>query len=117
MPGSITRESSPFNECSHAYLAGTKALLLHLQTMPGNRAPVAALIRTIDLEMLARGASLVLCRYSDQTFNTAAVIGPRWSEMLFDPPCLLVSAGLLVPAAGFGLMATRRGSKALPSGS
>jgi hypothetical protein len=32
--GSVGDESSPFNECSHAYLAATRALFLHLQTMP-----------------------------------------------------------------------------------
>ena len=112
VPGSLSQESSPFNECSHAYLAGTKALLLHLQTMPGNHAAVTALVRSIELEMLAHGASLVLCRYSDEAFNTSEVIGPRWSNMPFDPPCLLISAGVLVPAAGLGLVATRRGSKA-----
>ncbi len=103
VPASISQESSPFTECSHAYLAGTNALLLHLQTMPGNHAAVTALIRTIELEMLAHGASLVLCRYSDEAFNTSEVIGPRWSDIPFDPPCLLISAGLLVPAAGLGL--------------
>ncbi len=36
-PGGIDDEDSPFNECSHAYLAATRALLVHLQAMPGDR--------------------------------------------------------------------------------
>ena len=31
VPGSVTDEASPFNECSHAYLAAARALLLHLR--------------------------------------------------------------------------------------
>ena len=47
VPGSVQDENSPFNECSHAYLAATRALLVHLQTMPGDRAPVQVLIAKI----------------------------------------------------------------------
>jgi hypothetical protein len=57
IPGSVEDESSPFNECSHAYLAATRALLLHLQTMPGARAPVRALIAKVEREMLDNNAS------------------------------------------------------------
>src|SRR5689334_2002682 len=35
VPGSVEDENSPFNECSHAYLAATRALLVHLRAMPG----------------------------------------------------------------------------------
>ena len=31
VPGSITDEESPFNECAHAYLAAARALLLQLR--------------------------------------------------------------------------------------
>jgi hypothetical protein len=34
VPGSITDEESPFNECAHAYLAAARALLLHLREAP-----------------------------------------------------------------------------------
>lgn len=33
MPGGISDEESPFNECSHAYLAAAKAVLLRMRTM------------------------------------------------------------------------------------
>jgi hypothetical protein len=32
--------------------------------------------------MLDEGASLVTCRYSDEPFNTAEVIGPHWSSLV-----------------------------------
>ncbi len=77
VPGTLDDEASPFNECAHAYLSGTRALLLHLLTMPGDRAQVRALVDKIELEMLSNGASLVLCRYSDEAFDTADIVGPR----------------------------------------
>ncbi len=71
VPGSITDESSPFNECAHAYLAAARALLLQLREAPGvDHDAVEALIRKIEAEMLTNGASLTLCRYSDEPFNT-----------------------------------------------
>jgi hypothetical protein len=87
LPGSIKDESSPFNECSHAYLAAARALLLQLREAPGTDHDAAeALIRKIQVEMLANGASLTLCRYSDEPFNTNQVIWPHWSEIPFHPP-------------------------------
>jgi hypothetical protein len=94
IPGSVEDESSPFNECSHAYLAATRALLLHLQTMPGDRTAVRALIAKIEREMLDNNASLVLCRYSDEPFNTATRITPRWADVPFHLPSLMTFAGL-----------------------
>ena len=81
VPGSLTDEASPFNECAHSYLAGARALLMHLRQMPGgDRRGVDALASRIELEMLSGDASLVLCRYSDEPFNTDEVIAPHWSE-------------------------------------
>ena len=101
VPGSVEDEDSPFNGCSHAYLAATRALLLHLETMPGDRTAVRALIAEIERDMLANNASLNLCRYSDQPFNTAERIAPRWREIPFHPPSAATFAGVfLVGAAG-----------------
>src|SRR6185369_6380336 len=44
VPGSVTDEASPFNECSHAYLSGVRALLLYMRTMPGDQSAVHALV-------------------------------------------------------------------------
>jgi hypothetical protein len=114
IPGSVEDESSPFNECSHAYLAATRALLLHLQTMPGDRAPVQALIAKIEREMLDNSASLILCRYSDEPFNTAERITPRWRDIPFHLPSLMTFAGLmlLVSCACIGIRQVGRPARA-----
>lgn len=102
VPGGASNENSPFNECTHAYLAGVRALLLHLETMPGNRSAVRALRGRIDTKMLESHASLVLCRFSDEPFNTADVVTPRWTELLTDSPSLIVLALLALGAAFVG---------------
>ncbi len=105
----VEDESSPFNECSHAYLAGTKALLMHLLTMPGDRAPVRALADRIELEMMRNNASLDLCRYSDEPFDTADIVGPHWGEIPFHPKSVLSLAGVAGAAlAGLWLAARPR---------
>ena len=42
--------------------------------------------------MLADGASMNLCRYSDEPFNTNEVIWPHWSKIPFHPPTLAALA-------------------------
>jgi hypothetical protein len=108
VPGSLDDENSPFNECSHAYLAATRALLVHLQDMTGDRTAVRALVAKIELEMLSNGASLVLCRYSDEPFNTAEVIGPHWRDIPSHPPSLMLFVGLALAVLGGGWIAARR---------
>ena len=101
VPGSIPDELSPFNECSHAYLAAGRALLLHLREAPGvDHNAVEALIRKIEAEMLANGASLTLCRYSDEPFNTNEIIFPRWTEIPSHPPTAAFAAVVLAAIAG-----------------
>lgn len=102
VPGSLRDEDSPFNECTHAYLAATQALLLHLREMPGDRAPVRALAAAIELEMLQNQASLVLCRYSGESFNTAEIVQPNWRDMAFHPGSLAGFLGLALAAVGCG---------------
>jgi hypothetical protein len=107
-PGAIEDESSPFNECSHAYLAGTKALLMHLLTLPGERAPaVRALADRIELDMMQNNASLVLCRFSDEPFDSAELIGPNWSAIPFHPASLLALASVLFAGIGCVWLAVR----------
>jgi hypothetical protein len=101
VPGSITDESSPFNECAHAYLAAARALLLQLRVTPGvDREAVEALIGKIEAEMLANGASLTLCRFSDEPFNTNEVIFPRWTEIPMHPPTAAFAAVVLIALGG-----------------
>ena len=95
-PRSIADEDSPFNECAHAYLAAGRALLLQLRGAPGvDHAAVEVLVTKIESEMLANGASLTLCRFSDEPFNTSEIIYPHWREMLWHPPTAAAIAGLL----------------------
>jgi hypothetical protein len=101
VPGSITDEDSPFNECTHAYLAAGRALFLQLREAPGvDHNAVEALIRKIEAEMLAREASLMLCRYSDEPFNTNEVIWPHWSQILFHPPTAGFATAALIAIGG-----------------
>jgi hypothetical protein len=116
MPGSLTDEGSPFNECAHAYLAGARMLLLHLQGMPGGDAgAVHALVRKIEVEMLGNDAALMLCRYSDEPFNTAEVVPPHWREIPFHPPTALISAAGIVLIL-LGVAALLRNLVAAPKG-
>ena len=93
VPGSITDEDSPFNECAHAYLAAARALLLQLNQGPNaNHKAIDALIGKIEVEMLAEGASMNLCRYSDEPFNTNEVIWPHWARIPFHPPTAMMAA-------------------------
>jgi hypothetical protein len=107
VPGSITDEESPFNECAHAYLAAGRALLLQLRQEPNaDHKSIDALISKIEVEMLADGASLNLCRYSDEPFNTKEIVWPHWSMAPFHAPTLASfgSVFALLAAGGFGLM-------------
>jgi hypothetical protein len=109
VPGSVTDEASPFNECSHAYLSGVRALLLHMKTMPGDQSAVHALVDRIERDMLANNASLVLCQYSNEAFNTADHISPHWADVPFHGPSVMTFAGL----AGVSLLGCIGGGRLL----
>jgi hypothetical protein len=101
VPGSITDEESPFNECAHAYLAAGRALLLQLAHEPGaDHKSIDALISKIEVEMLADGASMNLCRYSDEPFNTSDIIWPHWGMIPFHPPTAILA---IITFAALGL--------------
>jgi hypothetical protein len=114
VPGSLRDEESPFNECSHAYLSAAQALLLHMRGMSGNspsfQRDVEALASRIDADMVRGGASLVLCRFSGETFNTASLIRPAWSAIPSHPPSLIAFAVLAMglAAGAIGLAGGRR---------
>lgn len=108
VPGSLKDEESPFNECSHAYLAGTQALLLELRQTRGDRAEVRALVDKVGLDMIRNNASLVLCRFSGEAFNTADVVSPRWSEVPGHPPSLATFGSLAFLIGGALWLGLRR---------
>lgn len=100
VPGTVADESSPFNLCGHAWLAATRDALLRLQELrPGDTA-VDRLVRQIETEMIAEGAALALCGYSDAAFSTAEVIGPDWTAVPGHWPSLATFALLAALALG-----------------
>jgi hypothetical protein len=113
VPGSVTEEESPFNECAHAYLAAGRALLLQLANEPGaDHKSIDALTSKIEVEMLADGASLNLCRYSDEPFNTNEIIWPHWGMAPFHAPTLAAFGAVLAMLAGAAIWLVRRDEKA-----
>ncbi|RAZ87045.1 hypothetical protein DPM33_27300 [Mesorhizobium hawassense] len=110
MPGSLGDEESPFNECSHAYLATAKALLTYMATMPSAARQAKALISDIDADMVRSGASWILCQYSGEAFSTGAVVEPRWRDVFTHPPSLAVVLATIaaLTAAAWSIFGARR---------
>ncbi|WP_137113439.1 MULTISPECIES: hypothetical protein [Mesorhizobium] len=107
VPYSVKDEASPFNECSHAYLAATKELLIKMsQENPANE-QVVELMTQIDMDMVRNNTSLVLCQYSDESFNTADVIKPDFRRVALHPPSFAAFAGFLVIIVGGFFVAAR----------
>ncbi|XAZ22738.1 hypothetical protein LVY75_28635 [Sinorhizobium sp. B11] len=105
MPGSVTDEESPFNECAHAYLAATKAVLLAMRGMPQQAMAAGEIASAVDVDMVQRGLSLVTCRFSGEGFNTADVVRPRWSEIPLHPASMASLTGFaLILVAGVFLL-------------
>ncbi|NNU51568.1 hypothetical protein G9X68_31310 [Rhizobium sp. WYCCWR 11279] len=100
VPGSVTDEESPFNECAHAYLAATKAVLLSMREMPREAAAAGEIISAVDADMARRGLALISCRFSGAAFNTADIVEPRWSGIPFHAASMASLTGL---ASLFGL--------------
>lgn len=111
VPGSISDEASPFNECSHAYLAATKALLARLQQSDDTRAKANALADQINLAMLEDATALEICSNSFEPFNTAQIIMPAWGETPFNPLGILL--GFFIFAACASGLAMARGGRRL----
>ncbi|MFT3987671.1 hypothetical protein [Aestuariivirga sp.] len=102
VPGSITDEASPFNECSHAYLAALKALLDHMRTMPAATADANRLMAVINDDMYRNNAAWVLCQFSGEKFSTGEVIRPHWADVPHHLPSLL-SLLIVLTMTGFVL--------------
>ncbi|MGZ2381727.1 hypothetical protein [Rhizobium brockwellii] len=110
MPGSVTDEASPFNECAHAYLAATKAVLLSMREMPRERAAADEIISAVDADMVRRGLALITCRFSGEAFNTADIVKPRWSGIPFHAASMASLTGLAA-LFGLGVFTLRRFSR------
>lgn len=98
VPNSISDEDSPFNECSHAYLAAAKDVLLKMRDMPEVQAEANGIVSRISYEAALEGATFVGCIYSGEGFNTADRVRPHWHDVPFHLPTLLALVG------AFGLL-------------
>jgi hypothetical protein len=101
VPGSLSDENSPFNECSHAYLAGILSLLDHMAGMPGNQLPARELEARLNAEIASDPDHGTLCSNSSETFDSAVVIGPDWQLAPAHWPTVLTFVGAL---SAFGLL-------------
>jgi hypothetical protein len=99
VPGSLSDETSPFNECAHAYVAGARALLAHMVAMPGDQSSARALEARIETETASDPALGALCSNSSEAFDSAIVIGPDWQLAPSHLPTVLTLIALLVLAA------------------
>jgi hypothetical protein len=109
VPGNLSDEQSPFNECSHAYLAGVRELLGHMTAMPGNQSAAKALEARMDAEIAANPNRNVVCSNSGQIFDSADVIGPDWQlAPLHVPTVLTFSAFVMLFVAGLAVAGRRR---------
>ena len=107
VPGSLSDEQSPFNECSHAYLAGTRALLAHMTVMAGNQSAAKELEARMAAEIAGDPNRNAVCSNSNETFDSADVIGPDWQLAPMHVPTVLTFS-VFVLLAATGLAAARR---------
>lgn len=114
-PGGISDETSPFNECSHAYLAATRTVLMRMKAMGGPDAKIDALISRIDADMVRNQASLVLCEFSDEAFYTGNVIRPDWRAVVTHKPSMAAMGALGLFVAGSFFVAARKLKRQVPS--
>lgn len=100
VPGSLSNENSPFNACSHAYLAASKALLHRLERTSPNPATVRDLATRMSVDMIREDSALEICANGVEPFNTADIIMPEWSGFAFNPIVLLYSLIAFLVTAG-----------------
>lgn len=109
VPGAITDEESPFNECSHAYLAAARALLEELRETARPGSAIDRLGSGVDLELLMAGVPVV-CGFSGEDFNTADHVVPDWRRVMAQTGILpLIGTSTVLMAAG--LLAIRNGRR------
>ena len=107
MPASISDEESPFNECSHAYLAASKELLFRMRTIDSVSTEASALVSEIDAIVTAKGAAFIGCLYSGEGFNTAELLRPHWIHLTSHLPSLASVLGFFVLPPGIAALGSR----------
>jgi hypothetical protein len=112
VPGSLSDEKSPFNECTHAYLAGVRALLAHMTAMPGNQSAARELEARMTAEIASDPSTGVVCSNSSETFDSADVIGPDWQLAPMHVPTVLTFLGFtMLLVSGLAVAGRRRLSR------
>lgn len=111
VPGSLADEESPFNECAHAYLSAAHALLIHMRETSADKPSVEDLISRIDADMVRKQSSFVLCQYSADTYDTASVVRPVWSDVPKHLPSLAAFSGLGLALIGAGVVISKGRSR------
>lgn len=101
VPGSLSDETSPFNECSHAYVAGARALLVHMVAMPGDQSAARAVETQIETEIASDPAYSALCSNSSEAFDSGIIIAPDWQLVPTHLPTVLTFFALMTAAAAF----------------
>jgi hypothetical protein len=99
VPGSLTDETSPFNECSHAYVAGTRALLSHMVAMRGDQSAARTIEKRIETELASDPVANMWCSNSSEAFDSGIIMGPDWQLVPSHPPTLATFLFLLFLAA------------------
>ncbi|TKW61090.1 MAG: hypothetical protein DI628_00210 [Blastochloris viridis] len=94
MPMAIAEAESPFHLPTHGYLAASRVLLLHLNTLAAGNEEVSALTDKVEMQMLANSVSLSVCVYSATPFNSASLVQPQWQLTFQHLPTL---ATLMLP--------------------
>jgi hypothetical protein len=88
--GLAASDWSPLHLCTHAFLAGTQALLQRLN----DKAP-APEVETLYARVFEQGG-LVGCVYSTRRFNTNDIVHVDLPDMPHLPDSLIMAGGLLV---------------------
>jgi hypothetical protein len=114
VPAAISDETSPFNECSHAYLAATKEVLFRMKKMPQVSRAADDIASQISFEAAREGAVFIGCAYSGETFNTADRVGPQWHDVPFHLPTLAFLGGAFSALPLLVLAATRLSGRREP---
>ncbi|MBS0269228.1 MAG: hypothetical protein JSS54_09635 [Proteobacteria bacterium] len=104
VPGALTNEDSPFNGCSHAYLAGSKALLDQLQRSSSDPTEANQLAARIQSDMQREETGALICRNGVATLNTAEIVFPEWSGTAFNPLLTLLAFIVFGTLAGLFLL-------------
>jgi len=109
VPGALTNEDSAFNGCSHAYLAGSKALLEQLQRSSSDPAEANQLAARIQSDMQRENSGAVICRNGVELLNTADIVFPEWSGIVFNPLLTLLAFIVVGTLTALVLVNRRKG--------